>query len=1013
MTTKRIDKLWENPGILQVNREAARAHYIPYGDASAAKAGKRGRSPFYRTLNGAWKFRYYPSVRQADLSFCEEGYDAGGWDELVVPSCWQTNGYDQLHYTNVNYPIPCDPPYVPDANPAGLYIWDFKTGERWVGKSNYVVFEGVNSCFYLWVNGAFVGYSQGSRVPAEFDITAHVRPGTNRMCVLVLKWCDGTYLEDQDLWRYSGIFRDVYLLAREKAHVRDVFVRQELSPDFGEAELRADIETTGPVTVKAELKDADGATVAASEAELDGRGTIGLPVARPTLWNAERPYLYELYVHAAGEVLRFPVGFRRIEIKDGVFTINGRAVKLKGVNRHDSHPSLGQTIPLNHMIRDLDLMKRHNVNTIRTSHYPNDPRFLDLCDEYGFYVIDEADLECHGIGAAYNWAEGAFHKLSANPDWKDAFVERAVRMVERDKNHPSVIVWSMGNESGYDANHIAMAEWTKGRDGSRPVHYEGAAPQYKGAANTDVLDLESRMYASVRAIEEYASDPGNKKPLFLCEYSHAMGNGPGDLNDYWDVIYSYPLLMGGCVWEWCDHGVRAETAEGVPFFAYGGDFGDKPNDGNFCIDGLVSPDRKPHTGLLELKQVIAPVRIEADDLAAGRIRVTNLYDFVDLSALCLHWTVTVDGAVASQGNVWRLEAGPHETQVVALPYDSPHAVRGRPILTVSCRLKEQTRWAEFGHEVAFAQFGLPSAAPASDAAAAAAGAGAAVEASQIGDLLVVEGFDFRHAFDLGAGTFVQLSKHGVPLLAAPARFVVWRAPTDNDRNVKQAWLNEGFDRADMKVYDCGWSRIGDSAVEIKASYSLGGYTKSPLLRGEAVWRIDGSGAVSLRTSVSVKESLGFLPRFGLQLTMPKGSEEVEYVGLGPHESYIDKRHSAKRGKYVMSVDDMFEHYIMPQENGSRYDTEWAIVSNELGMGLKFASPERFSFNASHYTPGDLTAATHDYKLKRRDETIVHLDYKMSGVGSNSCGPQLLEQYRLDEKRFDFELVVTPVFKEDE
>ncbi|TMV46984.1 DUF4981 domain-containing protein [Paenibacillus mesophilus] len=1006
----RIDNYWENPGVLHQNREAPRAHYIPFADADSAKTGKRGRSPFYMTLNGTWKFRYVSSVASADETFYEEHADVKAWDDLIVPSCWQTNGYDQLHYTNIKYPIPYDPPYVPDDNPAGLYVRDFRIGGDWSGKRKYVVFEGVNSCLYLWINGTFVGYSQGSRVPAEFDLTPYVREGRNRMAVMVLKWCDGTYLEDQDLWRHSGIFRDVYLLARDRAHVRDVFNRQELTADFTQAKLRAELATTGRLDVRAELRDAKGHIVGSADAVVDGNGVLELQAADPVLWNAEQPYLYELYVYGGEEVLRFPVGFRRIEIRDGVFRINGRPVKLKGVNRHDSHPELGQTIPVNHMRKDLELMKRHNVNTIRASHYPNDPRFLELCDEYGFYVIDEADLECHGVSLAYSGTEGAFHKLSADPDWRAAFVERAVRMVERDKNHPSVIIWSMGNESGYDGNHIAMAEWTRERDPSRPVHYEGAAPHYKGSANVECLDLESRMYASVQAITDYAVSEDNKKPLFLCEYSHAMGNGPGDLADYWEAIYAHPKLMGGCVWEWCDHGIKTATPDGVPYFAYGGDFGDKPNDGNFCIDGLVSPDRKPHTGLLELKKVIAPIRIEADDLAEGKFKVTNLYDFIDLGHIVLHWAVEEEGGLVSQGDIWQLDVKPHGTQTITVPYGLSGPTSGSRVLTLSCRLKQQTCWANFGYEVAFEQFVLPAVGPANTGARTGM---RALDANEAGNVLTVEGFDFRYRFDLGKGTWVQIAKHGVEMLHAPAQFVIWRAPTDNDMYVKRKWIEEGYDRAGMKVYACSWSKQGDNAVEIDVKFSLGGYFKLPLLHGLAVWRIDGSGEISLRAGVEVRENLEYLPRFGLQLVMPQGNEEVEYYGLGPHESYIDKRQSVRRGKYLLTVDDMFEPYIMPQENGSRYGTEWAIVSNEQGMGLKFASPAGFSFNASHYTPDDLTAAKHGHELVRRKETVVHLDYKMSGVGSNSCGPQLLEKYRLKEKRFEFELVVKPVFKEDE
>jgi beta-galactosidase len=1011
----RLERHWENPGLLQVNREPARAYYIPYADAATAKTGKRGRSPYYLTLNGMWKFRYHASVLRVQDGFQDEHADVGDWDDLLVPSCWQTSGYDQLHYTNLKYPIPCDPPYVPDDNPAGAYVREFNLPDDWAGKRQYVVFEGVNSCFYLWVNGAYVGFSKGSRVPAEFDITTYVRCGANRLAVLVLKWCDGTYLEDQDLWRYSGIFRDVYLLAREPAHIRDVFNRQTLSDDYKRATLDIELDTTGRLDVAAELRDPQGRTVATGSAAVDGRGTITLAVDEPLLWNAEQPHVYDLYLSAGGETIRFPVGFRRIAVADGVFQVNGRPVKLKGVNRHDSHPQLGQTIPLNHMIRDLNLMKRHNINTIRTSHYPNDPRFLDLCDEYGFYVVDEADLECHGIGAAESWAEGAFHKLTANPAWKDAFVDRAVRMVERDKNHPSVIIWSMGNESGYGVNHIAMAEWTRSRDPSRLVHYEGAAAIYKGNPNTDALDVESRMYPSVEWVAEYGTNPDNKKPLFLCEYSHAMGNGPGDLKEYWDVIYSYPNLMGGCVWEWCDHGIRTTTPDGREYFAYGGDFGDMPNDGNFCIDGLVTPDRKPHTGLLELKQVIAPVVAEADDLAAGRIRVTNRYDFIDLSHVALHWKVEQDGELVSQGLIETLDIGPHDSKIVTIDGQLPPGTRGDAYdLTLSFRLKRETRWADFGYEIAFAQFALPVAKAEAGAADARASLRTpAISVREEGALLVIEGFDFRHQFDRNAGAFVGISKRGVEMLHGPTAFAIWRAPTDNDMYIKKKWIEEGFDRATTKVYHSEWKKVGESEVEIRVSFSLGGYYRYPFLHAEAVWRVSAAGEIALRVEANVREELEFLPRFGLRLTMPKGNEEVEYVGFGPHESYIDKRRSVRRGKYVLRVDDLFENYIHPQENGSRFGTEWAIVSNEQGMGLKFASPGGFSFNASHYTPEDLTAARHDYELKRRDETIVHLDYKMSGVGSNSCGPQLLEPYRFQEKRFAFELTITPLFKEDE
>jgi len=1006
-----IPKNWENPSILHTNREPARAHYIPYADFESAKQGKRGRTPYYGTLNGAWKFRYFDSVTDVPEGFQRTDADLADWDELLVPSCWQTNGYDQLHYTNINYPFPCDPPFVPDRNPAGAYAREFEIPGGWADKETYVVFEGVNSCFYVWVNGSLVGYSQGSRVPAEFRLTG-LKAGVNRIAVLALKWCDGSYIEDQDAWRYSGIFRDVYLLARDKKHVRDVFVRQTLSGDLGSARLDVELETTGEVEATVLLTDAEGREIASGKIAANGSGTVSLEADKPTLWNAETPYLYRLSVQAGGETLLFPVGFRRVEAIDGVFTVNGRAVKLKGVNRHDSHPSLGQTIPIAHMIKDLKLMKRHNVNTVRTSHYPNDPRFLDLCDELGFYVIDEADLECHGLGHGDPSDERGGHLLTDDPAWREAFVERAARMVERDKNHACVLIWSMGNEAGYGPNHIAMQEWTRERDPSRLVHYEGAAPHYKGSANTDSLDMESRMYATVEAIEEYAKDPASKKPLFLCEYSHAMGNGPGDLREYWDAIYRNPKLMGGCVWEWTDHGIRTTTPEGVPFFAYGGDFGDVPNDGNFCIDGLVTPDRKPHVGLLELKQVIAPVRISLAGTTAGgsELELTNLRDFSDLSDVYVHWLLEENGAIVRQGTVWHLEAGPGETLRLALEASAGDGVRQ---LTLSARTKEQSAWAEAGYELAFAQFELEASQPKAAVSATAPRSARKLRIREEGSDLVLEGADFRHRFDLAAGTLRGIAKHGLEMLAAPARLSIWRAPTDNDMYVKRQWLSEGYDRAGMKTYSCEWRRLDDATAEISVSFALGGHTRKPILRGGAVWTFDGAGAISLAVNAEVREGLPYLPRFGLELTMPKGNEEIEYYGYGPHESYVDKRQSAKKGHYLATVDELFEPYIRPQENGARYGTEWAIASNEQGMGLRFEGDAPFSFGASHYSAEELARATHYHLLKKSKETIVNVDYKMSGVGSNSCGPELAERYRLAERTIGFAVRIQPVFKEDE
>lgn len=993
-----ITKYYEDLNVMQINRQEPRSYYIPYGSEKAAASKERTQSPFYQNLNGTWKFQYHSSINNVKDEFYAENTDVSNWDNLTVPSCWQVNGYDKCHYTNVNYPFPCDPPYVPNENPAGTYVRDFNISEKWDNKSKYVVFEGVNSCFYLWINGDFVGYSQGSRIPAEFDISPFVKKGKNRMSVLVLKWCDGSYIEDQDLWRFTGIFRDVYLLARDNSHIRDVFVKQELSEDFKTAILKCEIDSTLTTEISAILKDMSGNAIAQGKLSISTDNILELQINDPILWNAEAPYLYSLYLYAGEEVLQFNTGFRKIETKAGVFMVNDKAIKLKGVNRHDSHPELGQTIPLKHMIKDLMLMKSHNVNTIRTSHYPNDPRFLNLCDEYGFYIIDEADLECHGVNNA-----GDFHLLTNNIAWEKAFLDRASRLVERDKNHPCVIIWSMGNESGYGINHISMAKWTKNRDGSRLVHYEGAAACYQGCKDIDCLDMESKMYASVEYIEEYALNEENIKPLFLCEYSHAMGNGPGDLKDYWDIIYNYPKLMGGCVWEWCDHGIKTSTENGQEFYAYGGDFGDTPNDGNFCLDGLVYPDRTPHTGLLELKNIIAPVRIEVVDVNKGKIKVTNLYDFIDLSHLSLIWRVEQNGLVINQGEISDLKVAPGNTEIFALNYITVE----NAILTISLVQKKDTLWQKSGYEISFKQFELPlkkSDEPKDEYVP-------SIKVLKDANLVTIEGFDFCHSFDLYTGSFVSITKNYMEMINSVPKFNIWRGPIDNDRNIKLKWMEEGYDKAVMHVYNSELVNLTETSVEIHVDFSLGAYIKLPILHGKAIWKVDGTGEISLNTQIKVRENLVFLPRFGVQLSMPNGNEEVEYYGFGPHESYIDKCQSVKRGQYLTTVDAMFENYLVPQENGSRYKTQWVTITNALGMGLKITSNKDFSFNASHYTPEDLTEAGHPYQLEKRKETIVNIDYKMSGVGSNSCGPELLEKYQLKEKEFEFGIRILPIFKE--
>lgn len=997
-----VEKYWENPEILHINCEKPRSYFIPYENESVAGTGLRGDSSYFKCLNGVWKFKYYESVHLAENDFVAAEFDANGWKDIPVPSNWQLHGYDIPQYTNVNYPYPCDPPYVPNMNPAGIYLRDFYS-DRKEDREYYLNFEGVDSCFYLWVNGEFIGYSQVSHMTSEFRVTSALKPGKNRVAVMVLKWCDGSYLEDQDMWRLSGIFRDVYLLERDKVHLSDIHIRTKLDSDCRRGLMTCETEVSNgdSLEVRAILKDPAGKVVSSISRMIDGQDVFSFDVPEPSLWSAEAPNLHSVWLYAGNEVIVVKVGMRSIEIRDSVILINGRAVKFKGVNRHDSHPDLGHTIPTWHMKQDLVLMKQHNINAIRTSHYPNDPRFLEYCDELGFYVIDEADLECHGLVVA-----GDINSLASEPSYQNAFLDRMQRMVERDKNHPCVVMWSLGNESGFGENHIRMVEWAKSRDTGRLIHYEGAfSAMTPKIADDSCIDVYSGMYHELSGLEQMILTSRDLRPVFLCEYSHAMGNGPGDLKDYWDLFYRYPKLAGGFVWEWTDHSIRTKTPEGREYFAYGGDFGDQPNDGNFCIDGLVNPDRKPHTGLMELKQVIAPVHVEALDVAAGKFKVTNLYDFIDLSHLVLNWKIEMDGIDVIGGSTDPIPVQPHESVEIALPYEIDSGLNGRVFLLVWFTTAKDLPWAERGHRVCQFQFELPVICEK-----------ASIHVSQMGPFVLEEsnhfltltGTDFYYVLDKNTGMFSELNYHGVKLICKQPKLNIWRGPTDNDRYIRKAWESEGYERIVPHIYSVSSFVQHDRKVDVICSYSLGGTIKKPVIRGELKWTIFGSGDIFMDVQAEVREGLPFLPRFGLQLEMPEGNERVEYFGFGPHESYIDKHRSTLKGRFTTFVRDMHESYIMPQENGSHYATEWATVTGLTGIGLLFAGLDDFSFNASHYTPEDLTKAEHDFELVPRKETIINLDYRMSGVGSNSCGPELLERYRLSETQIRFRLRMKPV-----
>ncbi len=994
---------WENPALLQRSRLLAYATAVPYADAPSALRGERGASPFFRLLNGDWQFQYLPSPALVPPDFFTANFDASHWDSLPVPSSWQMHGYGRPQYTNINYPYPVDPPHVPAENPVGLYRRTFTLPALWSEKQVFLEFGGVDAAFYVWLNGLPVGYSQGSHLPSEFDITPFVQAGSNILAVQVFQWSDGSYLEDQDQWRLSGIFRDVSLIARSSAaSVRDMQIRTSLG---GTLDLRVEMRgDDSRCRVSAALYD--GETVIAEQA-VPGTGTrtVQIHVAQPRHWSAEEPHLYTLLLtlaDAEGQTLtveRFQVGFRQVEIAGGRLLVNGRPVKLKGVNRHDTHPDLGHVTPREHMRRDIVLMKQHNINAVRTSHYPNDPYWLDLCDEYGLYVVDEADLETHGFYVADETIRPA-----NDPAWRAAFVDRAERMVRRDKNHPSVILWSLGNESGYGPNHAAMTDAIRALDPTRPVHYEGAgeAPDEPAA-----VDLISRMYTDVPGIVAEGEKTDNLLPFFLCEYAHAMGNGPGSLKEYWEAIWKHPRLAGGCVWEWADHGIRRKTEDGTEWFAYGGDFGDIPNDGNFCIDGLTSPDRVPHPGLLELKKVLAPVWAEPNNLALGIVTIHNRYDFAALDHLEAVWSVQQDGEIVQEGTLPLPAVPAGGAADVTIPYAVPAS--GEACLNLTWTLAGAAKWAARGHEVAWAQFALPV--PSSPARVLPLDAMPPLSVTETPQTLEVTGEEFQIAFDKKRGLPAQWIYQGVSLLTAGPALSVWRAPTDNDRSLAREWRKAGLDRLLCRAEPLTWERTAPQTVQVSVRAVLAPNSLPPAFAVTYAYTLYGSGDLLLETSVTPLRTLPPLPRLGVQICLPSSFDRFAWYGLGPHESYPDRRESVRLGVYSGSVSEQFEPYIHPQENGNKSDVRWAALTNALGTGLFAAGQPLINVSVQHYTPEDLTEARHTFDLVPRPETILHLDYAQSGLGSQSCGPGPLPQYLLQPSETRFSVRLTPFSSE--
>ena len=999
--------------VLHFGCEEPRAYFIPYQDARTAEQDLRGQSAFFRSLCGEWDFRYYRSVTE----LCD--LDAPSEEKLTVPMNWQValgRGYDVPNYTNINYPYPVEPPHVPDQNPCGVYSRTVWLDRRDLcGRQVYINFEGVDSCFYLWVNGRFAAYSQVSHMTSEIDITDLLTEGENTLRVLVLKWCDGSYLEDQDMWRMSGIFREVYLLFREPVHIRDLYARAVPSEDFSSAAFSCQVELTGAAQVGYTLCAPDGTQISAGDARIDHTGELALPtVSSPALWSDESPALYVLTLTCGREVIRIPMGVRRIEVRGKVVYINGRKVKAKGVNRHDSHPILGHATPYDHMLADVLLLKRFNVNMVRTSHYPNDPRFLTLCDRYGLYVCDETDLETHGM-QVLRW-----NLLTDSPEWTEAYLDRARRMLERDKNHPCIIMWSVGNESGAGQNHEKMIAYFRSRDPYRLVHAEDESryeywdreKRLKAGESDDrnrpytypYTDVESRMYPSISEIENYyVKDKFFKKPLFLCEYCHAMGNGPGDLRAYWDLFWKHDELFGGCVWELVDHSVAiGDNAYEKPCYTYGGDFGDQPNDGNFCVDGLVYPDRRPHTGFLELKEIIAPVAVEEHE--DGSFTVESHRFFTDLSDLDLYYTVECDGRAVSSGVIPALKIAPRKRRTFRVEIPDMPGVR---TLNLSFRQNRATDWATAGYEVAHRQVLLTAMEKQTACSPA-----SALRVSSDERTVTVCDRDTVYTFCRTDGMLTQVCHNGTDLFEAPAVPTVWRAPTDNDQYIRHAWVKNGYNRLQIKCYGTDLTVNADSTEAVfTARISLGARLLPPALHATVTYRVVAGAGVTVTYDCQVREGLPYLPRFGVRMEMPAGTEQMRYFGYGPMESYEDKCLAARLGDFRSTVTQNFEHYVRPQENCAHKGCRFAMIGTLTGQGLYFTAPS-FSFSASHYTPEQLTATAHDYELVPNAGTTVMVDYRQSGIGSNSCGPELDPAYRLAEKEFTFTFRMLPAFLND-
>ena len=1009
-----VPRFYEDLNVMHDKTMPARTYYIPASVRMNDLVEHRERSDRFQLLNGEWKFQYYNSIYDVTESFYEKGYDVSGFDQVTVPGVWQMDGYDTHQYTNIRYPFPFDPPYVPQDIPCGAYVHNFEYNREKKASKAFLNFEGVDSCFYVWVNGVYAGYSQVSHATSEFDVTDLLNEGENTLAVLVLKWCDGSYLEDQDKFRMSGIFRDVYLLKRPEKTIRDYHITTDVEKD--RVTVKLDMYFSEPVETKVTIEDKYGAVVArGGTAE---NGVLELTVLNPVLWNAENPYLYQVILTMPDEVIVDRIGFRTIEIKDKVVYFNGEKIKFRGVNRHDSDPETGFVISIQQIKKDLMLMKQHNFNAIRSSHYPNAPYFYQMCDEYGFMVIDEADIEAHGPFMLYrkeDTDQNRFHrwneKIADDPAWEKAIVDRVQLMVQRDKNRPSIVMWSMGNESAYGCNFEKALAWTKKFDPDRITQYESARYRnYDITYDYDNLDLYSRMYPSLQEIEDYLKNDGSK-PFLLVEYCHSMGNGPGDFEDYFQMIHKDDRMCGGFVWEWCDHAIAHGTAEnGKTRYYYGGDHGETIHDGNFCMDGLVYPDRTPHTGLLEYKNVYRPVRIVSYDQENGQMVLHNYMDFDDLKDYVdIFYEMTQDGLTVEKGKLANVVASPHSDAEVELKLQVPNT--GKIYLKLIYRLKKEMPLLERGYELGFDEMKLANEDDRNRQAVK-----WLEQEKVIGTIavkendkqLVLQAKDFTYVLDKRTGLFEDMQFAGRSYINHPMELNIWRAPTDNDMYIKLEWEKAHYDAAYTRAYRIEVLQ-NKHGVLIMEHLAVVADTVQKILDVEMTWKINEDGKIEAVIEAVKDKEFPDLPRFGIRMFLNKKMDEITYFGMGPQESYRDKHQASCHGLFRSKVAQMHEDYIRPQENGSHYDCDYVELTNGQ-CGIAAVSKNPFSFNASVYTQEELERVSHNYELKESDSTVFCMDYAMNGIGSNSCGPDVMDKYRFDEEAFQFQFELIPFVK---